>query len=116
MVDSSKHELYRYRYAVHCYLDALWLISSSKYNARTTWYNWLANQMNKSPQDAHVSKFSLEECKYALSILKPKYKQLTGRNNIPKSIRKKMYYNRVYSDDIINGLCSQKYNKEGSNE
>ena len=108
MQDSDKYELKRYRFAVHCYLDALWLISGKRYNARCSWYNWLANQMGKSSKDTHVSKFSLNDCKLALSLLKPKYKELTGRNNIPKSLIKKMKNVKMIDESVIERL----YNKE----
>ena len=50
--------------------------------------------MNKDIDDTHISKFTLEECKQVLHILKSKYKQLTGKRNIPQSIRKKLYRHR----------------------
>lgn len=83
MSDDEK-ELRRYRHEVHRYLDTIWLVSSSKSRARSAMYNWLSIQMNKSKEDTHVSKFNLDDCKLALRILKRQYKQLTGRNNIPK--------------------------------
>ena len=90
MTPEEQKELGRYKHEVHCYLDTLWLISTNKSKARNSWYNWLALQMGKKREDTHVSQFTLDDCKKALSILKRKYKQLTGRNNIPKSVKKQM--------------------------
>lgn len=89
-METEKQELRRYKHEVHCYLDTLWLMSSNKSQARNSWYNWLALQMGKDREDTHVSKFTLDDCKQALTILKRKYKQITGRNSIPKSVREKM--------------------------
>ena len=100
-MNKIKDELYRYRHEVHCYLDVLWLISTNKCKARNIWYNYLAVNLNKSEDENHISKYSLEDCKKALRLLKSKYKQLTGRNNIPKIIINKFHKNK-----------SKKYNKE----
>ena len=81
----ERNELRRYKHQVHCYLDILWLISSNKKQARNVWYDWLALQMNKDREATHISKFTLDDCKLALHILKAKYKQLTGKRNLPKS-------------------------------
>lgn len=89
-METPEQELRRYKREVHCYLDTLWLISSSKSKARNSWYSWLALQMGKDKEETHVSQFTLEDCKTALRILKVKYKQLTGRNNISKAEKKKM--------------------------
>ena len=90
----DKKELNRYRHEVHCYLDTLWLLSTNKSKARTTWYTYLATNLGKLEEENHISKYSLEDCKKALTLLKAKYKQITGRNNIPKSIRKKFNKNQ----------------------
>lgn len=89
-METKGQELRRYKHEVHCYLDSLWLVSSNKSKARNSMYNWLALQMGKDREETHVSQFTLEDCKLALSILKRKYKQLTGKNNIPKSVKKQM--------------------------
>ncbi|WP_304393289.1 zinc-finger-containing protein [uncultured Clostridium sp.] len=83
MSDEEK-ELRRYRHEVHRYLDTIWLVSSSKSRARSAMYNWLAIQMDKSQEETHVAQFTLDDCKQALRILKVKYRQLTGRKNLPK--------------------------------
>lgn len=89
-METKEQELRRYKHEVHCYLDSLWLISSNKSKARNSWYSWLALQMGKDREETHVSQFTLDDCKQALSILKKKYKQITGRNNIAKAVKKQM--------------------------
>lgn len=89
-METPEQELRRYKHEVHCYLDTLWLVSSNKSQARNSWYNWLALQMGKDREETHVSQFTLEDCKQALTILKRKYKELTGRRNISKATKKKM--------------------------
>ena len=69
-----------YRHTVHLYLDAIWQASSSKKRARTSMYNWLATQMNISEEECHVSKFSRDQCKKAIKILRPKYMVLFGKD------------------------------------
>lgn len=88
-MSNEEKELRRYKHEVHRYLDTIWLVSSSKSRARSAMYNWLSIQMNKDLKDTHVAKFTLDDCKQALRILKVKYKQLTGRNNIPKEKKHK---------------------------
>lgn len=90
MSEDEIKELGRYKHEVHCYLDTLWLVSSNKSQARNSWYNWLALQMGKDRKDTHVSQFTLEDCKFALHILKRKYFELTGRKNISKADKKKI--------------------------
>lgn len=100
-------EIYRYRHEVHCYLDVLWLISSNKGKARNLMYKWLAIQMDKDTKDFHVSNFDINDCRKALHILKAKYKQLTGKRNIPKSIRRQFHCNQdgKYDKELINKIC-----------
>lgn len=100
-MESSEKELQRYKHEVHCYLDILWLIATNKSQARSSWYNWLALQMNKDKNDTHISQFTLEDCKQALKILKRKYKQLTGKNNISKSIKKKINGSKINIKEVI---------------
>ena len=100
-------ELIRYRHEVHCYLDVLWLIATDKAKARKTWYNYLAINLGKTKDENHISKYSLDDCKQALHLLKAKYRQLTGRRNIPASIRKKFHKNKWNKYDknlFINSL------------
>lgn len=87
-------QLQRYRHEVHCYLDVLWLIATDKSEARKTWYTYLANNLGKTEEENHVSKYSLDDCKKALILLKPKYKQLTGKKNMPYSIRRNFDANK----------------------
>lgn len=94
MQETPEQELRRYKHEVHCYLDTLWLISSNKSKARNSWYNWLSLQLGKEVDETHVAQFTLEDCKKSLTILKSKYKQLTGRNNISKATKKKMWGRR----------------------
>ena len=98
-IPDSKKELNHYKHEVHCYLDTLWLISSNRRQARNVWYMWLATQMEKDREDTHISKFTLEDCKKALHILKKKYKQLTGKNNISRSEKRKLLQNYMRITD-----------------
>lgn len=43
-------------------------------------YNWLSTQMNIPIENTHVSKFTREQCRQAIKILRPKYIQLFGRD------------------------------------
>lgn len=90
-MEENEKQLKRYKHEVHCYLDILWLIATDKNKARRTWYSYLAIQLNKNQEENHVSQYNLEDCRKALRLLKNKYKEITGRNNMPKSIRKKFY-------------------------
>ena len=92
-------ELYRYRHLVHCYLDVLWLIATDKSKARKSWYNYLAVAMGKDEKNNHISRYSLEDCKKALKILKSKYKQMTGKSNMPKELINKFYKNEYNKYD-----------------
>ena len=69
-----------YRHTVHLYLDAIWLISSSKHTSRTTMYKWLATQMSLDEQKTHVKYFTRQQCKDAIKILRPKYIQMYGKD------------------------------------
>ena len=102
-------ELLRYRHEVHCYLDTLWLLAADKSKARKAWYTYLAINLNKSEDENHISKYTLNDCKQTLRLLKPKYKQITGKNNIPQSIRKnfnKTNWDKYDKNLIINSLNS----------
>ena len=95
-------ELARMKKEVHKYLDAIWLVSSHKKSARTAMYNWLAIQMNLEREETHISLFTLEQCKKALTILKPRYKQMYGRNNIPKEKKKDVINKKKVGKKIDN--------------
>ena len=84
----SYKNLQHYRHTVHRYLDAIWLVGSSKKKARSTMYKWLSNKMNLDIEDTHVSKFNREQCKQAIKILRPMYIQLYGQDLTYKKKRK----------------------------
>ncbi len=91
----SDKNLKRLRKEVHYYLDSLWLFSSSKRTSRTALYKWLAIQMNMDFYTTHVKYFSEDQCRQALRILKRKYKEYYGKNNISKTEKdrlNKLYY------------------------
>lgn len=72
--------LQHYRHTVHRYLDAIWQLSSSKSKARTSMYKILSVKMNIPISDTHVSMFNRTQCKQAIKILRPMYKQLMGKD------------------------------------
>lgn len=84
----SYKNLQHYRHTVHRYLDAIWLVGSSKKKARSTMYKWLSTKMNLNIEDTHVSKFNREQCKQAIKILRPMYMQLYGQDLTYKKKRK----------------------------
>lgn len=67
-----------YRYTVHRYLDGIWKVSSRKGKARSTMYSWLSTQMDLPEEETHVAKFTRNQCKQAIKILRPKYIELFG--------------------------------------
>ena len=92
-----------YRHTVHRYLDAIWVLSSHKGKARSSMYRWLAIKMNIKEEEAHVKYFNRAQCKEAIKILRPMYKQLYGKDldyskpdktqKVEKEVRlEKMYY------------------------
>jgi len=83
-------ELARLRREVHYYLDSLWLFSSNRKSSRTALYKWLSNQMNIDYYATHVKYFDEVQCRQALRILKTRYKQYYGKNNISKTEKKKL--------------------------
>lgn len=76
----SYKNLNHYKNTVHLYLDGIWGMSSKPGRARTSMYKWLAIQMNISEEDAHVSKFTRAQCRKAISILRPKYIAINGKD------------------------------------
>lgn len=78
-----------YRYTVHLYLDAIWKISSKKQKARTSMYKWLAIQMDLPIEETHVAKFTRQQCKKAIKILRNKYIQLY-ENDLPYKRKEKI--------------------------
>jgi len=76
----SYKNVQHYRHTVHRYLDAIWGISSNKGKARSSMYNVLANRMNLSPEETHVKYFTRAQCRQAISILRPMYIQLYGKD------------------------------------
>ena len=69
-----------YRHTVHLYLDAIWMIGSSKKRARSSLYRWLGGQMGLTEEQTHVSLFTRAQCKQAIRILRPRYIQLFGHD------------------------------------
>lgn len=69
-----------YRYTVHRYLDGIWKVSSRKGKARSTMYSWLSTQMDLPEEETHVAKFTRNQCKQAIKILRPKYIELFGED------------------------------------
>ena len=88
---SKDNELYRLRREVHFYLDSIWLFSSNQRRSRGSMYSWLSTQMNLSRSETHIKYFDSNQCKQALRILKAKYKQLYGKNNISKTENRILY-------------------------
>lgn len=69
-----------YRHTVHRYLDAIWKVSNKKRDARSTMYSWLSTQMDLLEEETHVAKFTRNQCKQAIRILRPKYIELFGED------------------------------------
>lgn len=84
-----------YRYTVHRYLDSIWKVSSRRGKARSTMYSWLSTQMDLPEEETHVAKFTRNQCKQAIKILKPKYIELFGKD---LSYRKE---NKMVNDPIL---------------
>lgn len=76
----SYKNLQHYRFIVHKYLDAIWLLSSNRRGARNNMYNFLSNKMDIPLEETHVSKFNRTQCKQAIKILRPMYIQLYGKD------------------------------------
>lgn len=84
----SYRNLQHYRHTVHLYLDAIWEIGYHKNKTRGSMYRILANRMNLSEAETHVSLFNRAQCKQAIKILRPMYKQLYGKDLSYKKKRK----------------------------
>lgn len=69
-----------YRHTVHRYLDSIWKVSNKRRNARSTMYSWLSTQMDLPEEETHVAKFTRNQCKQAIKILRPKYIELFGED------------------------------------
>lgn len=86
-----------YRYTVHRYLDSIWRVSSRRGKARSTMYSWLSTQMDLPEEETHVAKFTRNQCKQAIKILKPKYIELFGKD-LPyrkeNKMAKRPYFNK----------------------
>lgn len=72
--------LAHYRHTVHRYLDAIWLASCKKKNARNSMYLFLSTQMNIPYEQTHVKYFTREQCRQAIRILRPRYIALYGKD------------------------------------
>lgn len=84
-----------YRHTVHRYLDSIWKVSSRRGKARSTMYSWLSTQMDLPEEETHVAKFTRNQCKQAIKILKPKYIELFGKD---LSYKKE---NKMVNDPIL---------------
>lgn len=69
-----------YRHIVHRYLDGIWKVSNRRGKARSTMYSWLSTQMDLPEEETHVAKFTRNQCKQAIKILRPKYIELFGED------------------------------------
>lgn len=76
----SYKNLQHYRCTVHRYLDAIWLTSSKKRNARTAMYSHLSRLMNLPLEATHAKYFTRNQCRQAIKILRPMYIQLYGKD------------------------------------
>lgn len=77
-----------YRHTVHRYLDAIWILGYHKGKTRTSMYRWLANKMDIPMEEAHVKYFNRNQCRQAIKILRPMYKQLYGKDLDYKKVDK----------------------------
>ena len=92
-----------YRYTVHRYLDSIWKVSSRKGKARSTMYSWLSTQMDLPEEETHVAKFTRNQCKQAIKILKPKYIELFGKD-LPYRKENKMVNDPILIKELIEKL------------
>lgn len=92
-----------YRYTVHRYLDSIWKVSSRRGKARSTMYSWLSTQMDLPEEETHVAKFTRNQCKRAIKILKPKYIELFGKD-LPYRKENKMANDPILIKELIEKL------------
>lgn len=92
-----------YRYTVHRYLDSIWRVSSRRGKARSTMYSWLSTQMDLPEEETHVAKFTRNQCKQAIKILKPKYIELFGKD-LPYRKENKMVNDPILIKELIEKL------------
>lgn len=92
-----------YRYTVHRYLDSIWKVSSKRGKARSTMYSWLSTQMDLPEEETHVAKFTRNQCKQAIKILKPKYIELFGKD-LPYRKENKMVNDPILIKELIEKL------------
>lgn len=92
-----------YRYTVHRYLDSIWKVSSRRGKARSTMYSWLSTQMDLPEEETHVAKFTRNQCKQAIKILKPKYIELFGKD-LPYRKENKMVNDPILIKELIEKL------------
>ena len=85
-----------YRHTVHRYLDGIWLMSSKKKSARRTMYKLLSTKMNLDIDDTHIALFTREQCKQAITILRPMYIQLFHHDLIIEEECKMFYVQREF--------------------
>ena len=90
-----------YRHTVHRYLDAIWVLGSKKGKARSSMYRWLANKMNIPEEETHVKYFTRAQCREAIKILRPMYKQLYGKDlDYKKEIKNASLENEVKLENM----------------
>ena len=95
----SYKNLQHYRYTVHRYLDAIWVLGTHKGKARTSMYSLLSRRMNIPMEETHIKFFNRAQCKEAIKILRPMYIQLYG-SDLPykkkekEKVVQKMYYSQ----------------------
>ena len=92
-----------YRHTVHRYLDSIWKVSNKRRNARSTMYSWLSTQMDLPEEETHVAKFTRNQCKQAIKILKPKYIELFGKD-LPYRKENKMVNDPILIKELIEKL------------
>lgn len=72
-------ELRQWKKEAHAWFDPIWKAKLnrgiSKYNARTSTYRWLAEQMQLDIEFTHIGMFDLEQCKQVVDLCKKYYSQ-----------------------------------------
>lgn len=92
-----------YRHTVHRYLDSIWKVSNKRKNARSTMYSWLSTQMDLPEEETHVAKFTRNQCKQAIKILRPKYIELFGED-LPYRKENKMVNDPILIKELVEKL------------
>lgn len=66
-------------------------------------YSWLSTQMDLPEEETHVAKFTRNQCKRAIKILKPKYIELFGKD-LPYRKENKMANDPILIKELIEKL------------